>query len=68
MQYLGGCEEAAKHFGFEQSCCDSCHNDADEGYCSLIEIEIDQGYFNVCCYMHIKYEATHGFYEEKENA
>lgn len=58
MQYLGSCEEMAKHFGLEQSCCDSCHNDVDEGYSSLIEIEIEKGYFHVCCYMNSRYELS----------
>lgn len=37
-------------FGDTQFCCSSCHEDADEGYFELIDIELADNYLAfVCC-------------------
>ena len=49
-KYLGGCEELDKDFNLKSpSCCDSCHVDNEDYGYSLREIELDNGYYEVCC-------------------
>ncbi len=51
FNYLGSCEKALEHFkiDFRPSCCTSCHDDDDDFGIELSTVEIDCGYFEVCC-------------------
>jgi len=57
---LGGCAEFAKWQGLEPECCDSCHDDANEGYGDLIDFPAPGGYYWICCRMLDKYEDVKG--------
>jgi hypothetical protein len=57
MCLLGGCSDFAKKFGLENvNCCNSCHDDDDEGYMSLSEKNFEDGWYCVCCAMLIAYD------------
>jgi len=46
---LGGCEKANEQLGLNKPCCVSCHGEWDDGYNEPIEIQVDGGYYLVCC-------------------
>ncbi len=50
-KYLGRCTELSKRLRIECDCCDTCHDDDDEGYDSLCEVEFEDGYYDACCRM-----------------
>lgn len=50
------CDDLAEKLNIKCDCCDSCHNDSDNGYASLIEKEINGIYYQICCSMSIKIE------------
>lgn len=49
--YLGSCDAARErfHIGDSVRCCDSCHDDIDNGYDDGVEIEVEDGFFQTCC-------------------
>lgn len=47
--YLGGCDAFADRTRAVFGCCDSCHDDANEGWGDLLEVEMADGYYRVCC-------------------
>ena len=47
--YLGGCYQLEEDFKQNLDCCSSCHYDEEEGFGSLCEIYVDNGYYAVCC-------------------
>ena len=42
--------------GVNYSCCDSCHDDEDEGYNGLLEKEFRNQEFEICCRGHTEIE------------
>lgn len=58
-KYLGSCEDIQDRLGFNINCCDSCHEENDEGYSDLMEYEFDDGYYNCCCTVHIRATILH---------
>ncbi len=46
---LGYCEEACEDLGLILDCCVSCHEDNDMGLDDLTEIDLDHGFYKVCC-------------------
>jgi hypothetical protein len=52
------CSDLAESFGLDGwSCCTSCHEDEDLGYCDLIQRETPVGEFEACCEMWRQYDA-----------
>lgn len=54
--YICFCEEFRKKFDISKNCCNSCHQDFDEGYSDLCEIEIDHVIYQVCCSIDLQYK------------
>lgn len=54
-EWLGSCEELSNKFNIDFYCCNSCHNDEDYGY-HLLEVETNEGFYQVCCAGHAAYE------------
>jgi hypothetical protein len=49
VKYLGGCKEAKERFHLECNCCDACHDDLDKYGIERSELEVEDGYYHVCC-------------------
>jgi len=46
---MKGCRDVAKLTGIDFSCCNSCHDDEDEGYVDMIEREYRGVEYHICC-------------------
>lgn len=55
MKYLGSCNELRKRYNLNVECCDSCHEEYDEGY-DWIEVNTTEGWYFVCCTVLNAYE------------
>lgn len=50
MTYFS-CKDLSNEFRIDLDCCDSCHEDFDLGYFDLMEKEIDEKNYKICCRM-----------------
>ena len=49
---MSDCADVKKRFNLiDSSCCDSCHEDAEEGVDDLFQYEHGDEVFEVCCYV-----------------
>jgi len=48
-KYLGSCLAAVERFNITSGCCYSCHDDDDLGYDAMLEEEVEDGYYKICC-------------------
>jgi len=51
-KYLGGCEAIKKKYNLTSSCCSTCHTNYDDYDVSMHLIEVDDGFYEVCCDVH----------------
>lgn len=51
LNYLGWCPDLAKRFNIQCKCCNCCHEDDQQEYAFLGQIEFEDGYYDVCCNM-----------------
>lgn len=49
--YLGWCPDLAKRFNIQVNCCDCCHEDDEQEYSYLGQIQFNDGYYDTCCKM-----------------
>lgn len=47
--FLGYCYAYKEKLKIDKRCCDSCHEDHEEGLCDLIEKHFKNGFYLVCC-------------------
>ena len=53
----GGCEALRNLFNKDWDCCSSCHNEDENGYYELSDIELTDGsWFRVCCLVGRSYD------------
>lgn len=45
----GGCDKLTEAADLVSSCCSSCHEDDEQGYHDLPQIEFDGKEYSVCC-------------------
>lgn len=50
-KYLGWCPQLAERLNMQISCCTTCHEDDEQEYAYLSNIEFEDGYYDVCCKM-----------------
>jgi hypothetical protein len=61
VKYLGWCADLADALGIERTCCDSCHEDDNQGQSYLNQIDFQkEGYYDCCCLMRCKFEDLMG--------
>ena len=53
---MGYCDAFSRKFNISERCCESCHEDYDLGLDYLIDVDIEKGFYRICCQINREYK------------